>query len=213
MIRWFRKNTTGALEDLGLGDPVIQQGRNWTTQYHNTEFLNQPYSPSLLGKYWCQVINTTADPDQPLMRSNVFTLLAPGNYSGPTCSGVQIEQVLINLLMQLHQVRTCITQYCYTLNVLNTRTNATATIASFTDITSHTAIISISQSLTYMLSVVTTPKPTRPTPPTTLQSPFILVIVVVGVAIVIVGVIAVVAVTAVVVLFIIWRQSTDSSRG
>ena len=47
----------------------------------HTKFLNQPYSPSLLGKYWCQVINTTADPDQPLMRSNVFTLVAPGDYS------------------------------------------------------------------------------------------------------------------------------------
>ena len=89
LIRWFRENTTGAVEDLGLGDPVVQLGRNRTTQYHDTEFLNQPYSPSLLGKYWCQVINTTADPDQPLMRSNVFTLLAPENFSGPTCSGVQ----------------------------------------------------------------------------------------------------------------------------
>ena len=61
-----------------------------TSRYQNRAFLNQPYSPSLLGKYWCQVINTlTADPDQPLMRSNVFTLLAPGNYSGPTCSEIQ----------------------------------------------------------------------------------------------------------------------------
>ena len=40
----------------------------------------------LLGKYWCQA---TADPDQPLMRSNVFTLLAPGNYSGAPCSPLQ----------------------------------------------------------------------------------------------------------------------------
>ena len=30
-------------------------------------------------------INTTADPDQPLMRSNVFTLLAPEDYTQPTC--------------------------------------------------------------------------------------------------------------------------------
>ena len=111
-----------------------------------------------------------------------------------------ILHVLIYLPIQLHQVRTCIIQYCYTLNVSNTHTNAAAIIASLTDITSHTVIISTSQSLTYMPFVVTTPTPTtptRPTPPTTLQSPFILVIIVVGVAIVIVGVIAVVAVTAV----------------
>ena len=88
MIKWFRENTTGVVEDLGLGDPVTPVGIDQLSQYHRTAFLNQPYSPSLLGKYWCQVINTTADPDQPLMRSNVFTLLAPGNYSGPTCSSI-----------------------------------------------------------------------------------------------------------------------------
>ena len=43
---------------------------------------------AIIGKYWCQVINTTADPDQPLMRSNVFTLLAPEDYSQLTCSAV-----------------------------------------------------------------------------------------------------------------------------
>ena len=96
MIRWFRENTTGAVEDLGLGDPDVQQGRDQTSRYHNTAFFNQPYSPSLLGKYWCQVINTTADPDQPLMRSNVFTLLAPGDYSGALCSGAQQVQAEMN---------------------------------------------------------------------------------------------------------------------
>ena len=58
--------------------------------------LNQQYNPSFLGKYWCQVINTTADPDQPLMRSNVFTLLAPENYTGSTCSGASIIQTMAN---------------------------------------------------------------------------------------------------------------------
>ena len=88
-IRWFRENTTGAVEDLGLGDPINQLGTDRISRYHDTAFINQPYSPSLLGKYWCQMINKTADPDQPLMRSNVFTLLAPGNYCEKNCSGVQ----------------------------------------------------------------------------------------------------------------------------
>ena len=86
-IRWFRENTTGAVEDLGLGDPNNSQGiMHWFSRYHDSDFLNQQYNPSYLGKYWCQVINTTADPDQPLMRSNVFTLLAPENYTQPTCA-------------------------------------------------------------------------------------------------------------------------------
>ena len=91
LIRWFRENTTGAVEDLGLGDPDQPLGIDWFSRYHGTAFRTQPYSPSLLGKYWCQVINTTADPDQPLMRSNVFTLLAPEDYNETTCHGPQQE--------------------------------------------------------------------------------------------------------------------------
>ena len=94
-VRWFRENTTGAAEDLGLGHPdqFLGNSTDFFSRYHNTAFLNQPYSPSLLGKYWCQVINTTADPDQPLMRSNVFTLLAPENYSGAPCTKNLIQFV------------------------------------------------------------------------------------------------------------------------
>ena len=95
-VRWFRENTTGAVEDLGLGDPNKPLGMDWFSRYHNTKLFNQAYSPSLLGKYWCQVINTTADPDQPLMRSNVFTLLAPGDYSGASCSETSAIQFVDN---------------------------------------------------------------------------------------------------------------------
>ena len=85
-IRWFRENTTGAVEDLGLGYPNrSQENMRWYSRYHEKDFFNQQYNSSYLGKYWCQVINTTAYPDQPLMRSNVFTLLAPENYTQPTC--------------------------------------------------------------------------------------------------------------------------------
>ena len=59
---------------------------HWWSRYHNKNFYNQQYNPSYLGKYWCQVINTTADPDQPLMRSNMFTLLAPEYYTQLTCT-------------------------------------------------------------------------------------------------------------------------------
>ena len=99
-IRWFRENTTGVVEDLGLGDPIVQQGKDWTSRYHN----------KCSGKYWCQVINTTADPDQPLMRSNVFTLLAPGNYSGSKCMGVQeiINRTCANLPPQPKSIVTTV---------------------------------------------------------------------------------------------------------
>ena len=79
--------------NLGTGDPDNKQMNvqffYHTSQYHETKFLNKPYRPGLMGKYWCQVIKTGVTPHLPLMRSNVFTLLAPGNYNGPTCTGVQ----------------------------------------------------------------------------------------------------------------------------
>ena len=60
-IRWFRENTTGAVEDLGHGDPSESQiNMHWWSRYHNNNFFNQQYNSSYLGKYWCQVINTTA---------------------------------------------------------------------------------------------------------------------------------------------------------
>ena len=85
-IRWFRENLAGVVEDLGLGYPNrSQENMLWYSRYHEKDFFNKQYSTRFFGKYWCQVINTTADPDQPLMRSNVFTLLAPENYTQPTC--------------------------------------------------------------------------------------------------------------------------------
>ena len=96
-VRWFRENTAGTVENLGLGDPdLMQSNTDWFSRYHNTAFFNRAYSPSLLGKYWCQLINTTADPNQPLMRSNVFTLLAPEEYSGSACAGIAQLQFVDN---------------------------------------------------------------------------------------------------------------------
>ena len=96
-IRWYRENTTGGVEDLGQGDPDVRQGSVWSSRYHHTKLVNQQYNPSFAGKYWCQVINTTADPDQPLMRSNVFTLLPPDNYTGSTCTGSTAIQYINNV--------------------------------------------------------------------------------------------------------------------
>ena len=95
-IRWFRENLAGAVEDLGHGDPDIPFCQGQFSRYHHTNFINQQYNPSYLGKYWCQVINTTADPDQPLMSSNVFTLLAPEYYTQP-CINQTVMQAVANI--------------------------------------------------------------------------------------------------------------------
>ena len=99
-IRWFRENSSGIMEDLGQGFPDFTSGHNQrTSRYHSTELFHQLYDSSFLGKYWCQVINTTADPHQPLMRSNVFTLLAPEDYtySSIFCSGQTLLQAVNNV--------------------------------------------------------------------------------------------------------------------
>ena len=109
MIKWFRENTTEVVEDLGLGTLLSRLGDNrFLSEYHVKTIFNQPYSPSLLGKYWCQVINTTADPDQPLMKSNVFKLLAPaaGDYSGSTCNSKLLQAVRNVACADLHSEQT-----------------------------------------------------------------------------------------------------------
>ena len=102
-IKWFLKNTNGhAAVDLGIGSPITYfsspQGSSrfydTISTYHNKNFLRQQYNPSFLGKYWCQVINTTADPENPLMRSNVFTLLPPDNYDNGSCIHVATLQFI-----------------------------------------------------------------------------------------------------------------------
>ena len=97
-IRWFKENNTEEVVDLGLGN-VHAIHTNMTletkSRYHSDRFFNRAYNPSFLGKYWCQVINTTADSDQPLMRSNVFTLLPPDNYTGQPCATSQFTSKTI----------------------------------------------------------------------------------------------------------------------
>ena len=122
-IRWLRENTTGVVEDLGLGEPNKSQGSmHWFSRYHNSDFFNQQYNPSYLGKYWCQVINTTADPDQPLMRSNVFTLLAPENYTQSTCANQSTLQTMENITcadLPVHSEQTTLPAPTTTLSSLD----------------------------------------------------------------------------------------------
>ena len=94
-IKWFRENTNGTVEDLGFVQETGSANER-RSRYHDEKLLHKRYSPSLLGKYWCQVVNTSANPDKLLMRSNVFTLLAPGDYSGITCYGHLVVQIIPN---------------------------------------------------------------------------------------------------------------------
>ena len=51
-IEWFRENTDGLVQCLGLGDPVNQHSHidgssDRSSRYHDNKFINQPYSPTL----------------------------------------------------------------------------------------------------------------------------------------------------------------------
>ena len=99
-IRWFRERASdGLVQNLGPGSYHVQiQGPDdWLSRYHDTGLWIQPYRPGLLGKYWCQVIKTGVNPHQPLIRSNAFTLLAPGGYSKSTCSYAAMIQTVENV--------------------------------------------------------------------------------------------------------------------
>ena len=78
-IRWYAEETyiTGTVVDLGSGyDPAANNGPGGLDRTSRYEFQS-PYEPA---KYWCLVIKM-GDIDQPLMKSNVFTLLAPEEYT------------------------------------------------------------------------------------------------------------------------------------
>ena len=90
-IRWFKENDT-SIVNLGRWSPekyslvfnTMYMYINTTSTYRLKQ-VTQQYNSSFRGKYWCQVINTAADPEQPLMRSNVFTLLPPEYYNEYRC--------------------------------------------------------------------------------------------------------------------------------
>ena len=111
-IRWFRERN-GQVEELGPGSYTVQVQEDWLSRYHDTKLWVQPYSPSLLGRYWCQVIKTSVTPHQPLSRSNLFTLLAPEAY---TCSNTAMIQTVTNITcadlpVPQHQVISTATQH------------------------------------------------------------------------------------------------------
>ena len=134
-IKWFKENKTGGLVDLGLGFPEHHTTHNTmdfiiNSRYHDILFLHQEYNTSFLGKYWCQVINTTADPDQPLMRSNVFTLLPPDNYTGLGCRSMNLSVQFIDNKKCADMLATAYTStenhqtkhYSYVASIISDRT-------------------------------------------------------------------------------------------
>ena len=81
----------GLMTDLGLGIH-IGTSANMTQISQYRWLINQPYNAQWLGRYWCQpVVNQLAGTITPvLMKSNVFTLLAPSAYSSQQiCTEVQ----------------------------------------------------------------------------------------------------------------------------
>ena len=134
-IKWFKENMTEDLVDLGLGFPehqIIHSSDDFITnsRYHDKSFRHQQYNPSFLGKYWCQVINTTADSYQPLMRSNVFTLLPPDNYTGLGCRSMNLSVQFIDNKKCADMLATAYTStenhqtkhYSYVASIISDRT-------------------------------------------------------------------------------------------
>ena len=87
-IRWFRENNQGLVTDLGRATHIATTA-NSTHHQRSSRFMalfTRQYNTQFLGQYWCQpVINGVSagavPPPSTLMRSNVFTLLAPVAYS------------------------------------------------------------------------------------------------------------------------------------
>ena len=93
-IRWFRESKEGVVTDLGRSTHIATIANTTHSQQLSQyrELINQPYNAQWLGRYWCQpIVNPLAGTILPvLMRSNVFTLLAPGDYpSLQICAAVQ----------------------------------------------------------------------------------------------------------------------------
>ena len=179
----------GLVQCLGLGDPVSQLSNadgssDRASRYHDKNFINQPYSPSLLGKYWCQVINTTADPDQPLMRSSVFTLLAPGNYSVVMCNDAVQSRDNITCADLSNRIETTTSHLSQILKTATTAAMFTAITQTSLSVHAHTPITT----------------PTQASDEQQLSS----VIAVMGVVIAIFGLLAV---GVIVIIVIKWRQS------
>ena len=94
-IRWLRGTMSVHQRTWGKVILKLEVLRIWHQDIY-TISTSCICNTCFLGKYWCQVINTAADPDQPLMRSNVFTLLAPENYIRMKYSGDLQLQVMPN---------------------------------------------------------------------------------------------------------------------
>lgn len=75
-IEWFRRNSTGIVENLIGATKVTSQSPLMKRSVFN--FSNQTYTPSLVGEYWCQVTNTGSS--TPQQQSNALTLLTLGSY-------------------------------------------------------------------------------------------------------------------------------------
>ena len=55
-IRWFREYANGTVTDLGIGHKWLK-GVAWHSEYYVNHEYNQ-LQPSVLGNYWCQVVNS-----------------------------------------------------------------------------------------------------------------------------------------------------------
>ena len=91
-IAWFAESA-GTVRPLVFGHSISEgtnfvQSRLAITPNLGSKFCNKIKNGS---KFWCQVVNTTGGAYQPLMKSNVFELMAPEDYNDQRCPTTVME--------------------------------------------------------------------------------------------------------------------------
>ena len=78
-IHWFQRDKNGVVTDLGRPE-FFTSGNHRKEVYYGLHLNDKDFTESMLGTYWCQVIDTSQQPNLYLGTSNNFTILRPNEY-------------------------------------------------------------------------------------------------------------------------------------
>ena len=85
-VHWFHRDVNGTINDLG--QTLLTSKGEVIQSFFGFQYQDQPFSESLLGQYWCEVV---IDGTQKGAYSDGLTIIRPEEYDTqlPTCSGVR----------------------------------------------------------------------------------------------------------------------------
>ena len=78
-VHWFQRDKNGVVTDLGKPE-FYTSGNNRKEVYYGLNLNDNDFTESMLGTYWCQVIDTSQQPNVYLGISNSFIILRPNEY-------------------------------------------------------------------------------------------------------------------------------------